>query len=124
MTNHDHALRDLILQYVPEGGSIGNKVLLDQLTQVVDFSFTEEDYCRVRDGLLADGLLTTGRGRGGSVMRTQQAPTSNSSMDDGFDLEIQQAGESDSAPVRSRTTRASTGPRASKDQAKQVISYR
>ena len=130
MTNHDHALRDLILQYVPEGGgSISNKVLLDQLTHAVDFSFTEEDYCRVRDGLVADGLLASGRGRGGSVMRTQQAPTSNSLTDDadgddGFDLEVQQAGESDSAPVRSRTPRASSGPRAGKDQAKQVISYR
>lgn len=50
--------------------------------------------------------------------------TNDADKDNGFDLEVQQPGESDPAPARSRTPRASTRPRASKGEAKQVISYR
>lgn len=128
MTKHDHALRDLILQHVPDdGSSIGNKTLLDRLTQAADFSFSEEDYRRVRDALIAEGLLASGRGRGGSVMRARQgeaaAAVNDEEEGDEFGLEIQVAPEPGPAATRA-APKAAAGPRANPNQAKQVISYR
>jgi len=67
MTKQDQVLRDLIIQSVPaDGSAIGNKSLLEMLARS-GHSFSEEGYRRVCDGLLADGLLAPGRGRGGSM---------------------------------------------------------
>ena len=67
MSQHDANLHDLILQLLPKDGSgIGNIKLQQQLTEAAAFSFNEEDYKRVRDALIADGVLGKGQGRGGS----------------------------------------------------------
>jgi adenine-specific DNA-methyltransferase len=133
MTRHDQSLRDLILRHVPDDGrSIGNTALLEQLAQAADFGFAEEDYWRVRDGLIAEGLLATGRGRGGSVMRVRREPggavmgDDHTQGEDEFELEVQQRRdpELELAPRSTRAPKATGGPRAGQGQDKQVISYR
>ncbi|QXP84661.1 hypothetical protein [Methylococcus sp. Mc7] len=70
MTEIDPTLREPILRHVPaNGASIGNKALLERLAQSLDGEVSDEDYRRVRDALIAEGLLASGPGRGGSVMR-------------------------------------------------------
>ncbi len=130
MSKRDTILRDLILQHVPvDGASIGNKALLERLTETADFTFTEADYQRVRDALIAEGLLASGQGRGGSVMRAQAASVEAATVevdvddeDDGLTLEMQERPEP--RPAKAGAAKAPAGPRVSKDQTKQVISYR
>nr|WP_298410483.1 site-specific DNA-methyltransferase [uncultured Halomonas sp.] len=67
MSTADTQLRELILSHVPDDGSIiGNTKLLRQLaSQGVERD--RADYDRVRDVLVAEGILGKGRGKGGSV---------------------------------------------------------
>lgn len=59
---------EVILSLVPaEGESVGNVTLLRQLAQQ---GWTEDKFWRVRDRLLSEGILIKGRGKGGSVRRT------------------------------------------------------
>jgi hypothetical protein len=59
---------DTLLNLVPEDGeAVGNASLLRQLTQR---GWSEEKYWSIRDHLLGQGILTRGRGKGGSVRRT------------------------------------------------------
>lgn len=55
-----------LLRLVPSSGSIGNVRLRDQL------SWDTERYFRVRDSLVERGILSIGRGRGGSVSRINE----------------------------------------------------
>lgn len=85
MSQHDASLHELILQLIPKDGSgigIGNIKLQQQLTEVAAFSFNEEDYKRVRDALIADGVLGKGQGRGGSVFLAQPSASKPSSLAD------------------------------------------
>ncbi|WP_211234061.1 DUF4011 domain-containing anti-phage protein Hhe [Chitinilyticum litopenaei] len=66
-------LKGWLLELVPkDGSSIGNKTLYAALKKQADV-FTvpceEFDYWQIRDEMIASGVLATGRGRGGSVMR-------------------------------------------------------
>ena len=57
-----------ILELVPQdGSSIGNIKLLGVLRETWP-GLEDEEYFRIRDALVASGVLATGRGRGGSVM--------------------------------------------------------
>lgn len=83
MSQHDANLHDLILQLLPkDGSSIGNIKLQQQLTEAAAFSFSEEDYWRVRDALIADGVLGKGQGRGGSVFLAQPSASKPASLAD------------------------------------------
>lgn len=83
MSQHDACLHELILQLIPKDGSgIGNIKLQQQLTEVAAFSFNEEDYKRVRDALIADGVLGKSQGRGGSVFLAQPSASKPSSLAD------------------------------------------
>lgn len=83
MSQHDANLHDLILQLIPkDGSSIGNIKLQQQLTEAAAFSFSEEDYWRVRDALIADGVLGKGQGRGGSVFLAQPSASKPASLAD------------------------------------------
>jgi very-short-patch-repair endonuclease len=66
-------VRQWLIDVVPgDGSSIGNKTLRDKLEQFAelrDFSISEENYWRIRDELISEGLLSKGGGRGGSVYR-------------------------------------------------------
>lgn len=83
MSQYDASLHGLILQLIPkDGSSIGNIKLQQQLTEAAAFSFSEEDYWRVRDALIADGVLGKGQGRGGSVYLAQPSAAKPSSLAD------------------------------------------
>ena len=66
-------LEQALLALVPvDGSSIGNQSLLERLKgQFPDPS--EEAFWAARDGLIEQGVLQKGRGRGGSVLRAQAA---------------------------------------------------
>lgn len=81
MSQHDASLHDLILRLIPkDGNSIGNIKLQQQLTEAAAFSFNEEDYKRVRDDLIANGVLGKGQGRGGSVFLAQPSASQPTSL--------------------------------------------
>lgn len=83
MSQHDANLHDLILQLLPkDGSSIGNIKFQQQLTEAAAFGFSEEDYWRVRDALIADGVLGKGQGRGGSVFLAQPSASKPTSLAD------------------------------------------
>ena len=66
------SLPQVLLTAVPVNGSIGNQSLFEQLRgQFVEL--TEEQFWAARDALIEQGVLVKGRGRGGSVLRTQAA---------------------------------------------------
>lgn len=62
-----NSLRDLILANIPKDGStIGNQALLGLLrNQLSDLN--EGDYLAAKEALVTEGLITQGKGRGGSV---------------------------------------------------------
>ena len=66
-------LEHLILTLVPEdGSSIGNGALLALLRERMP-GLTDEDYATAREGLVDEGALAKGKGRGGSVYRPEVA---------------------------------------------------
>ncbi len=69
-------LEQALLAAVPvDGSSIGNQSLLDRLKgQFPDLS--EDAFWVARDGLIEQGVLQKGRGRGGSVLRAQASGSS------------------------------------------------
>lgn len=131
MTNSDQTLRDLILQLVPDDGkSIGNKALRDQIAKAAPFEIADTDYFRVREGLIAEGLLIAGRGRGGSVMQTPPKPNDETipeadptDPENAMILEMQE-NPTPGQPKSRQSKKASAAPNARKDDPKQVISYR
>ena len=125
MTESENDLHALILQHIPDdGSSISKKALLASLKQTADSRFTEEDFLRARDELIAEGLLATGRGRGGPVMRPQ-APSDDAATqnDNVLVLEMQEPADPSTAPAR-RLRKTASQPRSKKNEGKQVISYR
>ncbi len=102
-------ISDLILSLTPEdGSSIGNGAMLALLRDHIP-TLTDEAYAEARDGLIDDGTLGRGKGRGGSIYRADVA-----------DLEL-------TAPM-AKEPKATTGTRkkASRksDEPTEVLSYR
>lgn len=63
-------LRELILAIVPKDGSpIGNQALLSELRGFLP-ALTDNEYIRTKEELVDEGVLEKGRGRGGSVRRS------------------------------------------------------
>ena len=125
MTNPENDLHDLILQHVPDDGtSISEKALLALFKKTADSRFTEEDFLRARDELIAQGLLATGRGRGAVVMRPQAASEDTAPQKDNvLVLEMQEPAESDTTPAQ-RPGKTASQSRSRKNEGKQVVSYR
>ncbi|WP_036265198.1 hypothetical protein, partial [Methylococcus capsulatus] len=120
MTEIDPTLRELILRHVPaNGASIGDKALLERLAQSLDGEVSEEDFRRVRDALIAEGLLASGRGRGGSVMRA--VPADHEGDEPLLNVQVQVAPPK-AAPRGA--PQAGPVPRARPGDAIQVLSYR
>jgi hypothetical protein len=64
--------RQKLLELIPPGDSKGNSTLREQLRRAIEAAgdhVTDEDYWTLRDSLIEEGLIETGRGRGGSVHR-------------------------------------------------------
>jgi hypothetical protein len=69
MIDSSQDLRELILQLVPDdGSSIGNQALITELREILP-EIDDAEYHNAKDTLVAQGILTKGRGRGGSVKR-------------------------------------------------------
>ena len=82
-------LKDALLAVVPpDGTAIGNTALwrgIEGRLAAEGVSITEEDYWQVHAGLIADGVLVKGQGRGGSVRRVLP----NATGSDDFSLAVQ-----------------------------------
>ncbi|MFP4247633.1 MAG: site-specific DNA-methyltransferase, partial [Halochromatium sp.] len=125
------SLTDLILSLTPEdGSSIGNGAMMALLREQVP-GLADADYVAARDALVADGLLTRGRGRGGSIMRVladaedEDAGASDPEGDDeadGFALIPTDAPAPRAAS--GRTQAAARRPAAAAQSPMQVLSYR
>ncbi|MFO0334624.1 MAG: hypothetical protein ACK53C_06245, partial [Pseudomonadota bacterium] len=60
-------LAERLLALVPEDGTpVGNRALRTRLVEVTGLQVPEDDYVRLRDELVARGVLAKGAGRGGS----------------------------------------------------------
>jgi hypothetical protein len=110
-----------------DGSAIGNRALLTRLNQAAGASVAVTDYFRIRDALVAEGILATGCGRGGSVRLSPSNPpevtSPESETGDDFGLEVQPP--PDPAGTAPKPTRKGAAPRRSgKPPARQVISYR
>ncbi|GAA0312008.1 site-specific DNA-methyltransferase [Rhodovulum strictum] len=122
------SLTDLILSLMPEdGSSIGNGAMMALLRERVP-DLTDDDYAAARDALVDDGLLTRGRGRGGSIMRVVDAdededdgeePWDEDTDDDGFEL----TPTDEPAPRQRATSRGKKAARKPNGPT-QVLSYR
>jgi len=69
MSDTVQTLRNLILDLVPvDGSTIGNQALIAELRNHLP-DLDDAEYHAAKDALVAEGLLSKGRGRGGSVSR-------------------------------------------------------
>ncbi|MBC6941121.1 MAG: hypothetical protein DWB45_00155 [Xanthomonadales bacterium] len=67
-------IRQAILRDVPaDGSAVGNIRLRERIPARLGVEVGEDDYFAARDALVADGVLATGRGRGGSVHRVMDS---------------------------------------------------
>ncbi len=114
-------LTELLLALVPaNGASIGNQTLREKFLAAVGetgLTASDADFERVREALIADGLLNKGKGRGGSVHRARPEQET-------FDLAAQETEAN--APDARPAPRKQAKPRvASADTGDtQVLAYR
>lgn len=116
------SLRQLLLSIVPNDGSaVGNLTLATAMRESVP-DLSDEAYQRIRDGLIADGMLGKGRGRGGSVflIGSEAEEDEIDADNDAFSLTAQEPSAPAAAPKaagKKKVVRKSDGP-------VQVLSYR
>ncbi len=116
------SIRELILANVPQDGSaIGNTALIALLRQKLP-SLPDDAYRAAKDDLVAEGLLGTGRGRGGSVFllgAIADEDDDEDTDDDDFSLTAQEpsAPAAPKAAGKKKVVRKTDGP-------VQVLSYR
>jgi adenine-specific DNA-methyltransferase len=114
-----NSLRDLILTHVPEdGASVSNLALIARLRESFP-GLTDEDYQAARDGLVDEGILGKGRGRGGSIFLVTESEDSED-QDDDFEL----APTEESAPPQRRGTAKKKATLRRSGEPVQVLSYR
>ncbi|MDK2123699.1 site-specific DNA-methyltransferase [Parachitinimonas caeni] len=116
-------LRDtLITQLQALGGSAGNQTLREQMAQALASPISEADYDAAKEALLAEGVVTKGRGKGGSLLLVATDTPSQPEQDDGFSLDSPAIPEAAKQPSPPKAK--SNAPRASANQPNQVLSYR
>ncbi len=113
-------LRAALFSEVPDDGtSIGNQSLLERLRITLP-ELSEEDYRAARDGLIAEGQLAKGRGRGGTVRRVDVEVSTAAMLERANKLLVKEAsaeyaaGELTSAPLNAKAAKPA---RKSKDKA-------
>ena len=134
----DRVVRAMLSIVPSDGSTIGNTALrreIDKLLQSEGLSIGDDDYWQAHSALVADGVLSKGQGRGGSVRLAQVAGKveSGASGDladdvDGFALQAQQPPElsaqtAQKAPSAARRP-AAPSARSAAGEAAQIISYR
>ncbi|MEQ1718159.1 MAG: site-specific DNA-methyltransferase [Hyphomicrobium sp.] len=114
-------VRDMILAKVPEDGSaIGNMAMLALLREISP-GLTEEAYGAAKDGLVAEGLLGKGSGRGGSIfLLGLEDDEGDADAGDDFALTAQKA----AAPSIPKATSGKKKVVRKTDGPTQVLSYR
>ncbi|MFY0992845.1 site-specific DNA-methyltransferase [Halomonas sp. C05BenzN] len=128
MSQTDAQLRELILTLVPDdGNTIGNARLLKQLSEEAG-EVDKLDYEQVRDGLIEEGVLGKGRGRGGSVYLTdppilREDPASVDMTPD-LTLQMQEVPAEQPLSEQQAKPRRATRPRQKKPDQAEVLSYR
>jgi adenine-specific DNA-methyltransferase len=116
------SLRELLLSIVPNDGSaVGNLALAAAMREAVP-DLTDETYQGIRDGLIAEGTLGKGRGRGGSVflIGSEAEEDEIDADNDAFSLTAQEPSTpaaASKAAGKKKIVRKSDGP-------VQVLSYR
>jgi adenine-specific DNA-methyltransferase len=116
---NDPRIAEALLALVPpNGASIGNSALREELADELGREVEEYEYIAIRDALVAQGLLVKGKGRGGSVRLGQ--PT-------GADFDLQGQRVRDAEPVAPKkaskpTAKGRAGGKATVDP--HVIGYR
>lgn len=118
----DSIIKDLILRIVPaDGTSIGNMRLIEEViaaAREAGHRFKEASVEKVRLGLIEEGLLGRGKGRGGSVYRLHPASEA------AFDLAAQVAPEPEKKVKPGKKPTQTAAPRANPNDEVQVLSYR
>ncbi len=136
---HDR-IRELFLTLVPtDGSTVGNTALrrdIETKLKAEGLTSSEDDYWQVQSGLVADGVLLKGQGRGGTVRRspagnTITPPAGGDLVDDldGFSLQSQSASYSTPSPPVAKKSAAPTkasvsGAGGATSDAAQIASYR
>src|SRR3546814_17655145 len=94
-------IRAVILRCLPkDGATIGNVRMRSLVSAELGAELEEADYFAARDALVQQGVVATGRGRGGSVRRVLEA-------DAALTLQPQEIPESDKAPKPKQEDRKS-----------------
>ncbi|HUV85351.1 MAG TPA: hypothetical protein VMV86_06535 [Methanosarcinales archaeon] len=69
-------MADIMLRSIPESKGIGNTTLQEdvkrRISAALDYDMSNEDYWDIRQILIDKNIIKTGRGRGGSVRRTDE----------------------------------------------------
>ena len=120
MNFSDNDLREMILAQMPSDGSaIGNIKMMDMLKKAGNADLEKNDYERIRDQLIDEGILVSGAGRGGSVKLAGPEPAGENK------LTLESEPPVNPLPPKKRGTRkTSAAPKAGKSDQKEVISYR
>src|SRR3546814_13101993 len=72
-------IRAVILRCLPkDGATIGNVRMRSLVSAELGAELEEADYFAARDALVPQGVVATGRGRGGSVRRVLEAAAASS----------------------------------------------
>jgi adenine-specific DNA-methyltransferase len=110
-----------LLSLVPaDGAAIGNQTLRDQFLAQAS-GLTEADFERLKDALIAQGVLVRGKGRGGSVRRA--AVDESPVADDGFTLAPPEKPETPAVTAKPKKP-APAAPRGPAGGEAQILSYR
>src|SRR3546814_16072884 len=105
-------IRAGILRWLPEdGATIGNGRMRSLVSGVLGAELEWADYFAARDALVQQGVVATGRGRGGSVRRVLEA-------DAALTLQTQEIPESDKAPKPKQETMTLAQARRAKTEIK------
>lgn len=111
---------ECLLSLVPEDGStVGNTTLrrdLEAKLKAEGFTLTEDDYWAAQLALIGEGVLSKGRGKGGSVRRNV--------AQGGEDFDLEQEEHAPGTPRPAATGKAKPTARANPNDTTQVISYR
>jgi adenine-specific DNA-methyltransferase len=119
-------IRSVLLEEVPgDGSSVGNGRLRELIGARLQKMVVDDDYARVRDALVASGVLVKGQGRGGSVRRAAVADAP------ALTLEAQEVPaaakmpkpKQSGLPLPSRKAGEPTGRARQADEAVKLIAY-
>ncbi|MCX7562162.1 site-specific DNA-methyltransferase [Xanthomonadaceae bacterium XH05] len=124
------ALQRALLELLPaDGSSVGNLSLREKIPVRLGRAISDDEYFSARDALVAEGIIATGRGRGGSVRRVL---TEVSEAAEPLTLEVQEKPRGADAPTPKQAGMTLTRMTATQNEARtkktgdatDIIAYR